>query len=135
MKKNNLTRGFLGLSGIIGIAIGGALLFFPVAFEASAGITLDHNISLLSEIRAYGGIILAGGIVIALGAFITNLMCLSITLSSLFYLSIGLSRLWGILVDGIPAEALVTATIAEIIIGLVSVYLMFSMKKLKHTTS
>lgn len=129
MKKIKFIRIALFSFGTIAIGIGGALLFFPVSFEASAGIVLDENTGLLSEIRAYGSLILSGGIIILLGAFINRLLSLSIGLSSLFYLSIAISRIISMSMDGIPSQTLVLATITETIIGLISLYMFLMIGK------
>ena len=103
MEKLKPVKILLVISGITAIGIGAALLFAPVAFEASAGIELGEDINLLSELRAPGGTLLVAGEVILLGAFISTLTILSTVLSSLFYLSYGISRIYGILVDGVPS--------------------------------
>ncbi|PCJ37855.1 MAG: hypothetical protein COA99_12380 [Moraxellaceae bacterium] len=113
----NLIKVLLVVSGLTGIIIGSGLLFAPVSFEASAGIDLGTNINLLSEVRAPGGALLVAGVLILLGAFITKLAYTSVLLSSLFYLSYGFSRLFSMIVDGVPSESLVTATIVEIVVG------------------
>jgi hypothetical protein len=129
MGKSKLVKGLLVVAGLIGITIGGALLFDPVAFEASAGISLKEDINMLSEVRAPGGALLAGGILILLGAFISKLTYTSVLLASLFYLSYGFSRILGMIVDGVPTTSLVMATVIEIIIGVLSISIFFFRKK------
>ena len=132
MKNLRIERIVLVVFGTIGTVIGIALLFFPILFESSAGIELNNKISLLSEIRAYGGVILTSGIVIVMGAFISKLTYSSLAFSSLLYLAIGFSRIISIILDGIPAEVLVSATIAELFIGFTSLFLLFRMAKKKQ---
>ncbi len=132
MRKSILLKILLVLSGAIGIGIGGALLFVPVTFEASSGINLNGNVNLISELRALGGLLFSGGILILLGAFIPKLTYTSVALSSLVYLAVGLSRVLSIIVDGIPNNSLLNATIIEICIGLFS--LIFLIKYRKKTT-
>ncbi|VXC07470.1 conserved membrane hypothetical protein [Flavobacterium sp. 9AF] len=129
MKKNNSVQFFLMVSGIIGIVIGAALLFIPKPFEASAGINLGDNNSLLSEIRASGGMLFCTGILIFLGTFRPKLTNISLLLSTLFYLSYGLSRILSIIIDGMPDKTLVIATVFEIIIGIISFILFHKSNK------
>jgi len=129
MKKSNLVNILLVGGGLIGIGVGSAQLFVPVAFEASAGIRLEDNISLLSEIRGTGGTLLVGGILIALGAFNSKMIFTSIVLSCLFYLSYGLSRIFSMVMDGIPTESLVIVTGLEIAIGLISLFVLYRFGK------
>lgn len=128
MEKSKVVQVVLIISGIIGISIGGALLFAPVAFEASAGINLGEDINLLSEIRANGGALLLGGILILLGTFISKLTHTSLILSSLFYLSYGFSRVLSMIIDGLPHNSLLSATVVEIIIGLLSLFLLIKFR-------
>ena len=124
MEKSKLVNIFLFLSGIIAIAIGGALLFIPEIFQESNGIMLNNDVNLLSEVRAPGGTLFAGGVIMILGIFNSNLRFTSVVLSSLIYFSYGISRLLGMMIDGIPNESLVTATVIEIIFGIIGVYIL-----------
>jgi hypothetical protein len=91
MEKSKLVKALLVVSGISGIAIGGALLFYPMAFEASAGIHLEENVNMLSEVRAPGGALLVAGIIMLSGVFISTLTRTSVVLASVFFLSYGFS--------------------------------------------
>ena len=122
MKNSKVLEILLIISGLIGTGIGGALLFTPVAFQASAGIELGDNISLLSEIRAPGGALLTSGILMILGAFVANLTFTSTVICTVIYLSYGISRILSMIIDGMPGEGLVIATAVEIVIGLVGVF-------------
>lgn len=122
MKNSKVLKTILFISGLIMTGIGGTILFMPVAFYAGNGIELGGNISLLSEIRAPGGALLASGILIILGAFVAKLTFTSVVISSLIYFSYGISRILSIAIDGMPAEGLVIATAVEIIIGLLGVF-------------
>jgi len=125
MEKNRYVKALLIVSGLLGIGIGFALTFFPIAFEASAGIDLGEDINLLSEIRAPSGVLLIGGILIVLGAFISKLTRTAVLLSSLIYLSYGLSRIVGVLMDGLPNESLLMALALELIVGSISLFVLF----------
>lgn len=128
MEKSKSVTALLVVSGITGIGIGGALLFAPVAFEASAGIQLEQNNNLLSELRAPGGTLLVAGVLIMLGAFNSRMTFNSTLLSSLFYLSYGASRVFSMLIDGMPNESLVIATIVEIVIGSLSLFVFINIR-------
>ena len=134
MEKSKLVKALLVIAGMSGIAIGGALLFSPIAFEASAGIHLEGNVNMLSEVRAPGGALLAGGILILLGAFISTLTETSVLLASLFYFSYGLSRILSMIMDGVPTTSLVMAAISEIIIGILSILILFNFRNKEHIT-
>jgi hypothetical protein len=135
MEKSKLVKALLIVAGLSGIAIGGALLFQPVAFEASAGIHLEENVNLLSEVRAPGGALLAGGVLILLGAFIPTMTYTSVLLATLFFLSYGLSRILSMIVDGIPTTSLVMATVAEVVIGILCIAVLVNFRKKGLTTA
>ncbi len=111
------TKIILSIAGMIGIAVGSGLLFFPVSFEASAGIVLHKDVNLLSDIRAMGGNVLISGILIFSGVLKKNLEAYSLFLAVVIYLSYGFSRVYAICVDGLPNQSFVVVTISEIVIG------------------
>ncbi len=129
MEKSKLVKSLLVISGIIGIIIGGSLLFIPVSFQATAGIDLRGNVSLLSEMRASGGAILVVSVLVMLGVFIAKLTFASVVLTCLFYLSYGVSRIFSIIIDGMPSESLIIATIVEMVIGLLSLLVLVSFRE------
>ncbi len=122
MKNSKVLKTILIISGLIATGIGATILFAPVAFYATYGIELDGNFSLLNEMRAPGGALLASGILIMSGAFVDKLAFTAVVVSTLLYLSYGLSRVMSIAIDGMPAEGLVQAAALEIITGLACVF-------------
>lgn len=122
MKNSRILKSILIISGLLGVYVGVEILFMPVSFYATSGIDLGTNVSLLNEIRAPGGALLGSGVLIILGAFWVKLSFTSVVLSTLLYLSYGLSRILSMTIDGAPAEILVYVTISEIVIGLVCAF-------------
>ena len=115
--KNRFTLVFLSLSGLLLLAIGGTILLAPHAFHATNGIALGDDPSLLSEIRAPGGLLTASAVVILIGAFRRSLRSLATVLTVLVYGSFGLARLLGLALDGIPSSGLVGSTAIELIVA------------------
>ncbi len=122
MKNSIVLKTILFVSGLIGAGIGAAILFVPDMFHASSGIVLGGNASLLSEIRAPGGALLASGILILSGAFIGRLTFTSAVVSTLLYGSYGLSRILSFSLDGMPHSVLVQAAVLEIAIGAICTF-------------
>ena len=131
MKNSKVLKVILFISGLIAISIGATILTMPVDFYAASGINLNGDVSLLNEVRASGGALLACGLLITLGAFVDRLTFTSAVISTLLYLSYGLSRLMSMLIDGMPGDALIQAVILELVIGLVCVvaFVKFSIKE------
>jgi hypothetical protein len=121
-KNTKILKAVLLISGLIAAGVGGTILSMPVAFYATYGIELDGNISLLNEVRAPGGALLASGILIMSGAFVSKLTFTSAVVATLLYLPYGLSRILSMTIDGIPAEGLVQAAGLEMAIGLICVF-------------
>lgn len=121
MKNSKALKTILIISGLIASAIGAAILFTPVAFYATYDIELGGNLSLLNEIRASGGALLASGILIISGAFVEKLAFTAIVVSTLLYLSYGLSRIISIAIDGMPEAGITQAALFEILTGLACV--------------
>eukprot|EP00435_Cladocopium_sp_Y103_P077639 s1_g1378.t1 len=107
------------LTGLIGIGIGGAILFEPIAFHATSGIAVPGDENLLSELRAAGGALLAIGLVVVLGAFVSRLTFTALILATVLYLSYGVSRVTSMILDGLPSSTLLAVTAFELGVGLV----------------
>jgi len=107
------------VSGLVGVAIGAAILVAPVEFHATAGIVLGESASLRNEMRASGGALLASGLFVVAGAFRSSLTFAAILLAAMTYLAFGLSRAFSIVVDGVPDDLLVVVSALEIAWGLV----------------
>lgn len=122
MNMSTISKTVLIVSGLLGAGIGLAILLAPVAFHGTSGIRLGDDVSLLNEIRASGGALFAGGVLILIGAFFAGLAFTSLVVASVLYLSYGLSRILSIAVDGVPDAILVQATVLEILIGLACVF-------------
>jgi len=130
MKNSKVLKTILLISGLIAAGIGGAILFIPEAFHATNGINLEGKISLLNEIKAGGGGLFAVGVLIMLGAFVSKLSFTSAIVSTLLYLSYGLSRIMSIMIDGMPAEGLVGAAGLEIMIGIAGVFALIKYREI-----
>ncbi len=124
MKNSKALKATLIISGIIGAFVGVEILFLPVTFYETSGIILGSNVSLLNEIRAPGGALLASSVLIIIGAFWSRLTFTSIVLATLLYLSYGLSRILSMIVDGRPAEMLIYVSVLEMVIGLVCAFML-----------
>lgn len=131
MHTNWITKTILIMAGLVASAIGGAILLAPHAFYETYGIALGSNASQLSEIRAQGGGLLASGLLIGSGAFVSRLAYTSALVASLLYLSYGTSRLIGMGLDGLPASGLVQATALEIVIGLLCLFALIKLTAAK----
>ena len=122
MKHSKILKTILFISGLLLITVGTATLLSPVAFTARNEIDIVGNISLLNEIRGNGGVLLLNGVLILLGAFIHRLSFTSTVVSFVLYLSYGSARVLSLLLDGMPADGLIKATVIEIVFGLVSLF-------------
>lgn len=109
----------LFFAGLIITMIGGIILLWPVDYFAMNGIDIGGNSTLLNEVRAQGGALLAAGIVVIVGAFVPKLTFTSALTSVLVYLSYGLSRILSMAVDGLPITSLIIVAVLEITIGLI----------------
>ena len=132
--KNSITQKIiLFISGFIAIGIGAAILFFPMDFYAAYNMDLGQDVSLLNEMKASGGVVLALGLLIVAGGFIAKLTYISLLISTIVYLSYGVSRIISMMVDGMPAEGLQQAAALEVIIGLVSLIILATYRPTENT--
>lgn len=118
MKSSKFLQVILWVTGAIAVLVGSSILRSPAAFYGLNHIDLGSNVNLLSEVRAPAGFLLTSGVLIVAGAFISQLTFTSTLLATLLYLSYGISRLVGMMVDGVPTQSLVWADGLEMGLGL-----------------
>ena len=119
MNSPIFTKIVLTLAGLIALAVGVGIVFFAAAFHGTSGIVLDGNLNLTNEMRAAGGPILVGGLLMLAGAFARELSSFATGFATIMYLSYGFARIVSFVIDGIPSRELVQIAALEIIVGLV----------------
>ncbi len=112
-----LTRSVLIISGVLGIMIGGSLLFQPHAFFLTNGVDLGGDPNLLSEIRAPGGLLVAAGAMMITGAFRSKYMQQALQVALIVFGTYGLARMVSIMTDGIPSNTLLAALAVELLVS------------------
>ncbi|NQV46066.1 MAG: DUF4345 domain-containing protein [Rhodospirillales bacterium] len=117
MKTFEILKSILLLSGGVAAAIGTTILIVPDIFYATYGITIDTNPSALSETRASGGSLLAMGVLMIAGYFVSALTFTATLIAVLVYMSYGLSRALSFVLDGWPDSGLIGAAVFELAIG------------------
>lgn len=119
--KNSIATIYLTLAGLLLLAIGGAILLAPHSFHASNGIELSNNPTLLSEIRAPGGMLAAAAMLALFSVFRLSLRAFTTPLLVLVYGSFGLARLVSIVQDGMPVGSIVGAAVLELIVAIIGI--------------
>ena len=133
--KRTMIRTLLSVSGALLVVIGTAVLFQPHAFFAANGVALSDEPSLMSEVRSPGGLLLTSGILVLLGAIRTELSRLALMLSALVYGSYGISRLVSMVFDGMPPTSLVAAAGLELVVGMLSLMVVFDYSTVPSLTT
>lgn len=133
--KSRLTFVFLFIAGLLLLVIGGTILLAPHAFHAGNGIVLGHDPSLLSEIRAPGGLLVGSAVLILIGVFRPDRRSLAVMLTVLVYGSFGLARLIGLILDGMPAAGIVAATVIELVVAAIGLLMLRSPSDAASTES
>ena len=106
------------VAGALLLLVATSILAAPIDFYASNGIELGADPSLLNELRAPAGFLLAAGLFVVTAAFVRRLAETATLLAAMIYLSYAGSRFVGMLLDGLPAEGLVQAAVLEAAVGL-----------------
>ena len=109
-------------AALILLTIGSLVLFTPTTLYASNNVMLVQDPNLLSEIRAPGGLLFAGGLFVLASVFAPGLKRPALGLSTLFLLSYGLARLVSMHLDGMPSAILIAATAVELAVGLLCLW-------------
>lgn len=123
MKKSNILKAYLIVSGLLLTFIGGATLSLPVQMKGDAGINIAENISVINDVRAASALLLAIALITIFGAFVKKLTYTSSLISFVLFLSLGAGRVISILLDGMPVDGLVKATGLELVLGVVGAIL------------
>lgn len=110
-------KAVLLIAGATALVIGGYILVSPDAFYAAYGIPVSGNASLLNELRAGGGAVLVLGLLILSGLVFARFRLASTLLATAMFFAYGATRLVSLGIDGQPDGGLITAMIAELVIG------------------
>jgi len=106
------------VSGALLILVGTSIIVSPADFYGSNNIDLGTNVSLLNELKAPAGLLVAAGMFMIIAAFVRSKSETALWLAALIYLSYAVSRTVSMAFDGVPDSGLVLATTLEVTIGL-----------------
>ncbi len=120
MIRSLLHKAVLFVAGATALYIGGSIVVSPDAFYAAYNISLSGDASLANELRAMGGGLLMLGLLTLSGLVIPALTLASTLLAASMFLAYAATRFLSLGLDGQPDSGLVTAMIAELVIGLAS---------------
>lgn len=110
----------LSVLGLTLVVFGGWRLLDPIGFYAFSGLALSDSAGLLSEVRGAGGIIMAMGVVVGLGAFRHAWARTSLKLAAVVFLALGSARLFGIALDGSPGTGVIMGMAIELAMGILA---------------
>ena len=111
-------QALLLVAGALLTLIAALIIASPVSFYAANGIELGTSVSLLNELKAPAGMLLAAGLFMLGAVFVRGLSDTAMALGALIYLSYAASRGVSMALDGVPAAGLVQAAALETVIGL-----------------
>ena len=111
-------KALLLLAGALLILVSTFILTSPANFYASNNIELGANVSLLNELKAPAGLLLAAGVFLISAIFLRSQADTALWLAALIYLSYAVSRFMSMASDGVPAAGLVQSATLEGIVGL-----------------
>ena len=110
-------KALLLVAGALLILVSIFILASPADFYASNSIELGANVSLLNELKAPAGLLLAAGLFMIGAIFVHSHADTALWLAALIYLSYAGSRFVSMAFDGVPATGLVRAAALEGIVG------------------
>jgi hypothetical protein len=113
MKKSIML--YLFLSGLTLIAVGSFISFTPSFYLAQFIQTSELSADILSEMRGMGGTMSVFDLFILVGSFKTKLTKTALSMSILIFSSFFVFRCVGIVVDGMPNNAILAALGLEMV--------------------
>lgn len=111
-------KSILLVAGAILVLIAGSIIAAPVEFYAANDIAIGADASLLNELKAPAGLLLASGVFMLAAVFLRRLADSATLLGAMIYLSYAAARGGSIWSDGMPAPGLVQAAALEGLVGL-----------------
>lgn len=125
MKNSKALVLILFVAGVMLSFFGGFAAFFPEAYTGRHDISILGNVNLYNEFRGTGGLMLASGLLILLGAFIKELAYTATIVAAVNFLLFALARVFSIFVDGVPVDGIIRATAVEMLVGLICTWAFF----------
>lgn len=113
----------LSLSALMLIFAGLMRLLKPIksyclkAYSDNPEIKLEGAVDLFNEMRGAGAFTILGGLVISLGAFISQFTLTSFAVATVIFIGFAIGRLLSMSLDGRPNKDLIQGTTFEIIFG------------------
>ncbi len=129
MKNSIVLKIILGIGSAMFLLAGSFSAFNPLQYVARNGIDIAGQLTLLNDYRGSGAVLIGAGIIMFLGIIHERMRFTSIVVMSVLYTTFALGRIISIIVDGIPMEGLVKATVVELIIGLVAIFALIKFKE------
>lgn len=111
-------KALLFVAGALLVLVGTFIIASPTEFYASNKIELGADPSLLNELKAPAGLLLAAGVFMLGAIFVRGMAETALWLATLVYLSYAGSRFLSMAFDGVPATGLVQAAVLEGSVGL-----------------
>ena len=118
MKFSLIQNLLLLVAGTLLVLVAAMIMTSPIDFYASNSIDLGSNVSLLNELKAPAGFLLAAGLFIISAIFVRGLGDSALILATMVYLSYAAARFASMVFDGVPAAGLVQAAALESVVGL-----------------
>ena len=128
VRSVDVSRTFKGILIVLALALvvfGGWRLVDPIGFYTFSGLELPDVAGVLSEVRGAGGIMLISGIVVSLGAVRRAWSPTAVVLAAVVFVSLGLGRLLGIVLDGSPGAEVIQGMAIELVLGGLALFAFF----------
>lgn len=129
MQDSKVLKGILFVCGLIVSIAGSFALLGPEGFTARNGIDISRQISLLNDYRAFGSLMLGSGLIILLGVIHSRMAFTSTVVAVVMYGIMTIGRVLSIVIDGLPAESLIKATVLEGILAAVAIFALIKYRK------
>ena len=117
MKRTALPMFTLALSSLIALGVGCAVLIAPAPFYAINNVSLPDDVSLLNDLRAFGGGLVALGLFVATGLVVAAFRLPALVAAALVYAGFGAARVFALIIDGVPDPAFVAVLVIELAVA------------------
>jgi hypothetical protein len=133
MKTSKGLKAILIVVSLPLLVFGAWRLLDPAGFYAFNGLASPSAPGMLSGVRGAGGVIAVSGIIVLLGAFRASWTFTSTVLGAVVFLSLGLGRVVGVVLDGVPNREVVQGMVIELVFGVLALFAYFKSRATSAT--
>ncbi len=129
MKNSIVLKIILGIGSAMFLLAGSFATFNPIGYVARNGADIGGELTLINDYRGSGAILIGAAIIMLLGIIHERMRFTSSVVMSVLFTTFALGRIISIVIDGLPTENLIKATVVESVVGLIAIFALIKFRE------